>query len=173
MAEMRAIRIASEEDAWDALKNELGPIDVGAGPVNLVFVGWPYIEIHLPQTPEEATIAPSMMEALVEFQRTIYRAHTLLASDTGNLRTLSRMRPRQKQRVQKLSKLLAMSEVVPFWGSACLPRSPPKLSPQSGSKVLKFASLASTGLEKWTQPRRMVFVSRLLTKRPERKSRHL
>jgi hypothetical protein len=31
-----------------------------------------------------------MMEAFLELQRTIYRAHTFLASDTGDLRTLSR-----------------------------------------------------------------------------------
>jgi hypothetical protein len=30
-----------------------------------------------------------MMEAFIELQRTIYRAHTFLASDTGDLRTLS------------------------------------------------------------------------------------
>jgi hypothetical protein len=29
MAELRAIRIASEDDAWEALKNELGSLDAG------------------------------------------------------------------------------------------------------------------------------------------------
>jgi hypothetical protein len=90
MVEVRAIRIASEEDAWAVLKNELGTVDGGA-PVSLSFADWPFIEIHLPQTPEEASIAPSMMEALVELQKTIYRAHTFLTADTGNLRTLSRI----------------------------------------------------------------------------------
>jgi hypothetical protein len=89
MVQLRSIRITNEDEAWDALKDELGSVD--DSPIALAFAGWPFIEIHLPQTPEEATIAPSMMEALVELQRTIYRAHTFLAADTGNLRTLSRL----------------------------------------------------------------------------------
>lgn len=88
----QVVEIASEDDAWNLLKKVLDEGTAEApGAIDLRFKGWPYLEIYLPDTPQEASISPSMMEAFIELQKTIYRSHTFLASDTGNLRTLSKV----------------------------------------------------------------------------------
>jgi hypothetical protein len=85
------VEIAGEEDAWVLLQKLLEEGQhAEASQVDVRFKGWPFLQIHLPDTPREASITPSMMEAFIELQKTIYRSHTFLASDTGNLRTLSK-----------------------------------------------------------------------------------
>jgi hypothetical protein len=81
--------IRSEDDAWSILETA---IEKGTSEgIDFRFKGWPQIEVYLPDTPQDASISPSMMEAFIELQKTIYRSHTFLASDTGNLRTLSKI----------------------------------------------------------------------------------
>jgi hypothetical protein len=91
MAEPFAVlRVESEEDAWTLLERAL----TEAVPPDLIpiinFEGWPKLTVDLPRTPIDGSISPSMMEAFIELQRTIYRTHTFLTADTGDLRTLSR-----------------------------------------------------------------------------------
>jgi hypothetical protein len=84
------LNISSEDEAFDWLARALGD---GAPPHVLpivVFRDWPKIEIALPSTPIDGSISPAMMEAFIELQKTIYRAHTFLVADTGDLRALSK-----------------------------------------------------------------------------------
>lgn len=91
MAEPYAvIVIETEEQAWDYLNRALiSEIPKDAIPF-FDFRGWPKITISLPRSPVEGSISPSMMEAFIELQKTIYRTHTFLTADTGDLRTLAR-----------------------------------------------------------------------------------
>jgi hypothetical protein len=90
MADEQLFNIKSEDDAWKALSDAVSAgADAGEHP-RIVWGGWPNIEIHLPNTSIEGSISPSMMEAFIELQKSIYRTHTLLSSGTDNLRHLSR-----------------------------------------------------------------------------------
>ena len=85
------VQIASEEDAWRHLEEAVSgkfPQMKGTD-LEIQFHGWPRLEIYLPDTPRQASISPSMMEAFIDLQKTIYRSHTFLSADTGNLRTLT------------------------------------------------------------------------------------
>lgn len=87
-----ALRIESEEQAWDLIERALdGGLDLDESePLVLDFSGWPVVDVYLPDTPQGATISPTMMEAFIELQRAIYRSYTLVESDTADLRTLSK-----------------------------------------------------------------------------------
>ena len=80
MPDATAIRIESEDEAWEYLRRALA----GDLPDDLVpavaFKGWPHVSVYLPDTPIEASISPQMMRALVELQDSIYRAHSAVAS---------------------------------------------------------------------------------------------
>lgn len=84
------VHIRNEDEAWKELAQALGD---GFPPETVpvfVFEGWPKITIGLPRTPIDGSISPSMMEAFLELQKTIYRAHAFLTADTGDLRTLTK-----------------------------------------------------------------------------------
>ena len=84
------IVVETEEQAWDLLRQILdGERDVTHADV-VEFGAWVSLKIHLPGTPVHSSITPSMMEGFIDIQRTIYRAYTLVASDTADLRTLSK-----------------------------------------------------------------------------------
>ena len=87
-----ALKIESEEQAWDLIEHALnGTLDLDPSePLVLDFSEWPLVDVYLPNTPEDATISPTMMEAFIELQRAIYRSYTLVESDTADLRTLSK-----------------------------------------------------------------------------------
>lgn len=88
--------IRSEDDAWIALEQALAQEDLPDEPPSGVgFSSWPSINVYLPATPVKGSISPTMMEAFIELQNTIYRAHTFLSSDTGDLRTLSKREKEQ------------------------------------------------------------------------------
>jgi hypothetical protein len=90
MADDIVLTIESEDDAWENLEQALR-LDVPRGvPVRVIWGGWPHMEIKLPETPGQAVISPSMMEAFIELQTTIYRAHSLLSGGAGDLRTLTK-----------------------------------------------------------------------------------
>src|SRR5947209_5146809 len=86
----RVFTIRGEEDAFELLDRALSGAIEGDGPALLDFSGWPVIDVKLPKTPINSSISPTMMEAFVELQTTIYRAHSLLATDSGDLRGLSK-----------------------------------------------------------------------------------
>jgi len=90
VADQEKIRIGTEDEAFVALEAALAEgVPAGIVPV-FDFVNWPIVKVRLPDTPVNSSISPSMMEAFIELQKTIYRAHTFISSDTGDLRTLSR-----------------------------------------------------------------------------------
>jgi hypothetical protein len=85
-----AIVIESENQAWDLLRQVLDrefPAEHGEV---VEFRGWTGLSVHLPNTPISASITPSIMEAFIDVQKTIYRTYTLVSADTADLRTLSK-----------------------------------------------------------------------------------
>ena len=52
--------------------------------------GWPKVVIYFPVPLKQASISLSMMEALIELQNIIHRAHTFIGSNTGDLRNLTK-----------------------------------------------------------------------------------
>lgn len=86
---MATFEIDSEEQAWELLQEALeGRLDLREAPT-FNFDKWPIIDIHLPATPVESSISPTMMEAFIELQKSINRAYTLTSADTGDLRYLT------------------------------------------------------------------------------------
>lgn len=89
MAEVAAIRIESEDEAWAYLERALA----GDLPENLVptvaFTGWPHLEVYLPDTPVQASMSPSMMKAFIELQNAVYRSHAAFSAGKPTARALS------------------------------------------------------------------------------------
>ncbi|TAW32071.1 hypothetical protein ELH93_22300 [Rhizobium leguminosarum] len=88
---MQVVKISSEDEAWAmldaAIKGQLpGPAEE---PIVLDFDKWLKFAIHLPGTPVDGSITPTMMEAFVELQKSIYRTYMLISSETNDLRFLS------------------------------------------------------------------------------------
>lgn len=83
-------RITTEDEAFEildkALKGAISDDDL----LRVEFVGWPRMDVHLPLTPLNGSISPTMMEAFIEFQTTIYRAYLLLNLENGDLRSLTK-----------------------------------------------------------------------------------
>lgn len=86
----RVFRVRNEDDAFALLERALaGAIPDDSAPV-VDFAGWPIIDVRLPNTPINSSISPTMMEAFIELQTAIYRAHSLLTANSGDLRGLSK-----------------------------------------------------------------------------------
>lgn len=86
-----SLKIESEEQAWDILRKALdGALDLEDA-VILDFANWPNLDVYLPETPISGSISPTMMAAFIEFQKSINRSYALITSDTGDLRTLSKI----------------------------------------------------------------------------------
>lgn len=81
--------IDGEEAAFDLLEGVLAEEQNVEGLV-FAFVGWPKVDIYLPNTPIDASISSTMMEALLELQTSIYRSYLLVNTDSGDLRGLSK-----------------------------------------------------------------------------------
>jgi hypothetical protein len=86
----RVFRVRSEDEALALLERALAGSIPDDSPGLIDFEGWPILDIRLPHTPINASISPTMMEAFIELQTTIYRAHSLLTSNSANLRGLSK-----------------------------------------------------------------------------------
>ena len=84
-----ALVIRNEDEAWSALNQALDGVLPFQHAEVVDFLNWPNLKIHLPNTPVDASITPTMMEAFIEVQTAIYRAYALVSSDTADLRTLS------------------------------------------------------------------------------------
>lgn len=122
MAEETVFRITSEEDAWKAFQDAVEQrVEIPSG-VEVVWAGWPTINIYLPNVPEDATISTSMMEAILELQRSIYRTHILLTTGDSSLRTLTRIEREQfelRVKVQKGSSDLSINlpDIIARYGN--------------------------------------------------------
>lgn len=122
MAEEAVFEIKGEEDAWkileSALQNKLGELPG----VHVVWKGWPTLNIHLSNVPEDGTISSSTMAAILELQKSLYKTHVLLANGSDNLRSLSRSEREQfelRLKVEKGSSDLSinLSEIISKYGN--------------------------------------------------------
>lgn len=104
MAEEPVFRITNEEDAWRAFQDAIEQKVKIPPDVKIVWAGWPNIRIYLPNVPEDATISTSMMSAILELQKSIYRTHILLTTGDSNLRTLTRIEREQFELRVKVEK---------------------------------------------------------------------
>jgi hypothetical protein len=82
--------ITNEEEAIGILQRLLNREIPEDTPISVVFRDWPTIDVHLPRTPIRASISPTMMEAFIETQTALYRSYSLLTTDSGDLRGLTR-----------------------------------------------------------------------------------
>lgn len=76
---MTEIKITSEKDAFDLIKKALQ--DEIGDQFNICFEGWPSLNITLKGEGYASTITPSLMEALVEFQRGLDRTYAKIIYD--------------------------------------------------------------------------------------------
>jgi hypothetical protein len=86
----RVFQVRSEEDAFALLERALTDAIPEDWPGLIDFAGWPVIDVRLPHTPISGSISPTMMEAFIDLQTAIYRAHSLLTSGSPDLRGLSK-----------------------------------------------------------------------------------
>jgi hypothetical protein len=81
--------VKTEEDAWELLRRSLeGQLTLDDAP-QVDFEGWPFLSVHLPGTPIEGSISPTMMVAFLELQKAVNRAYLLVSSNTADLRALT------------------------------------------------------------------------------------
>jgi len=86
----RILKIRNEDEAFDLLEGALSGAISDESTTLVDFTGWPIMDVRLPNTPINSSISPTMMEAFIELQTAIYRAHSLLTADSGDLRGLSK-----------------------------------------------------------------------------------
>jgi len=86
----RIFQVRNEDEAFALLQRALAGTIPEDSPGLIDFAGWPVIEVHLPRTPVSGSITPTMMEAFIELQTAIYRAHSLLSFGSADLRGLSK-----------------------------------------------------------------------------------
>ena len=79
-------RVTSEDDALALLKSALDGDLPDASSTSIVWDGWPLVNIHLPNTPVEGSISPTMMAAFIELQESIYRSQALINTKSSDLR---------------------------------------------------------------------------------------
>ena len=122
MADEAVFEIGREEDAWTlldgALHNRLG----GLPAAQIIWKGWPILNIHLSNVPEDGTISSSTMAAILRLQKSLYLTHVLLSTGSDNLRALSRFEREQfeiRVKVEKGSSDLSinLSEIISKYGN--------------------------------------------------------
>lgn len=96
-------QITNEAEAWELLEKALASKLPPDFVPHIQFRGWPQVEVYLPETPIESSITPTMMQAFIELQESIYRSHTLLTSDTADLRALTQQEREQLELRVKVS----------------------------------------------------------------------
>lgn len=84
------IVVTSEAEAAMLLEKALSGEVQDDTPALVSFKGWPILEIKLPGTPISGSISPTMMEAFIELQTSLYRANSLISYDIWDLRGLTR-----------------------------------------------------------------------------------
>jgi hypothetical protein len=87
---MQIVKISSEDEAWTLLAQSLNGLrEETDEPVIFDFEHWLSLNIHLPETKLHASITPTMMEAFLELQRSIYRSFVIISAHTPDLRYLT------------------------------------------------------------------------------------
>lgn len=156
MPEAVALEITSEDEAWAYLEQALN----GQLPENLVpavaFKKWPLIDIYLPDTEVEGSVSPSMMVALVDFQRAIYRTHSLITTGerTARISKAEKVRLEFRVQVEKGSSqyLIDLTEIARSWGVAAVGRMTPEQT-MIAIIVAIVALAGTTGLGLWLKHR--------------------
>lgn len=80
--------VSSEDEAWELLRRTLDG-EFGDKAVIPVFDGWPNQEIVFWIEDKHEVLTAPMMEALLDYQKGLYRTFLYLTEDTTNLRRLS------------------------------------------------------------------------------------
>ena len=80
--------VSSEHDAISLLKRALDGNIGGDQESEISFDGWPQLVVHLPETPIDGSISPTMMAAFLEYQEAINRSYVLITRGDPSLRTL-------------------------------------------------------------------------------------
>lgn len=130
MPEVPALKITSEDEAWEYLQRALE----GDLPDNIVrtvdFEGWPRIDIYLPNTPVQSSLSPTMMAALIDLQKSLYRVHATVTAGDRSARLTKAEKERLEFRVKVeggSSKLaIDLTEIARSWGVAALGRMTPE-----------------------------------------------
>lgn len=149
MAESAEMQVSSEEDAWQYLERALaGELTENAQP-SIAFKGWPRLDIYLPNVEVDSSLSPAMMEALVEFQRSIYRAHSLMTGSNRGARLTKAEKDRLEIRVKVQggsSKLgVDLTEIAQSWGVAAVGR----MTPEQTMIAILAAIVAIAGVTGW------------------------
>ena len=64
--------VTSEDQALVLLETALKGTSASDLPTLVNFQGWPTLNVHLPHTPVDGSISPTMMEAFIELQTSLY-----------------------------------------------------------------------------------------------------
>ena len=130
MPEVPALKITSEEEAWEYLERALRgdlPEDIVR---TVAFEGWPRLDIYLPNTPVQSSLSPTMMGALIELQRSLYRTHAAVTKGDKSARLTKADKERLEFRVKVeggSSKLgIDLTQLAESWGVAALGRMTPE-----------------------------------------------
>lgn len=130
MPEVAALQIESEDEAWayleKALQGEL-PEELAT---RMGFKGWPRLDIYLPNTPVSSSISPSMMEALIDLQKSLYRTHAAVTAGDTSVRLTKAEKEQLEFRVKVeggSSKLgIDLTQLAETWGVAALGKMTPE-----------------------------------------------
>lgn len=129
MPEAAALQIESEDEAWEYLQLALAgeiPDDLAQ---HIKFKGWPRLDIYLPNTPVDSSMSPTMMEALIDFQKSLYRTHAAITAGDPRVRLTNAEKEQLEFRVKVeggSSKLgLDLTQLAETWGVAALGRMTP------------------------------------------------
>lgn len=146
MAKATTLTVTSEDEAWAVLESAIK----GELPENVLrsvdFDEWPRLDIYLPHTPIDSSLSPSMMEAMIDLQKSIYRSHAAVTTGDKSTRLSKADRERLEFRVKveggssKLS--IDLTEIAHSWGIAALGR----LTPEQTMIAILATVLAIAGV---------------------------
>lgn len=106
----KQVTIKNEDDAFGLLRAAVEQ-EIGDTPLDIVFDGWPKIEIRLEGEGYHSSITPDIAQAIVELQHALDRAYKRLAlGDTSNrrLRNDEKDQIRLKAKVEEGSSLITV-----------------------------------------------------------------
>lgn len=82
--------IRNESDAYEILNRINQSLVAENADLQLKFEGWPIIDLRVIGEGYDATITPTIMNGLIEFQKSIYRSYALAKYNTVNINKLSK-----------------------------------------------------------------------------------
>jgi hypothetical protein len=88
---LKVVKLDTEEEAWALLQEYLEnpPESDPDDPTLFDFGKWLGVSVHLPNTPIDGSISPTMMEAFIALQESIYRTYGLVSWESPDLRYLT------------------------------------------------------------------------------------